>query len=360
VTVIDTTVPMADWEAAVAGFPDANVYQTGAWAAAKGPRAAARRILVRDGGRPVAAAQLLVRRLGPGLAVGSLPCGPLLADGYRHDPAMADRVLVDVEEEARRVGCVALLVQPSRRDPVTEAVLGQRGYRPAPVDVATSATLEVELGRPDDELFVQLSKSRRNNVRRAERRGVEVEEGVDADLDTFLRLHLASARRHGFLPMSADYLRRQWRALHGPGHLRLFVARMGGTVRAAGTLLAFGPYAEFKLTGWDDSDEARTASVNEAINWAMMTWANAAGYRYFDLGGLPRDLAIEARAAGPDTVIRGTGSEFKHGWGGRVQVYPATWERTLRPLGHLTYRLPSAVLGDRGVGGRIVNWVRRT
>lgn len=359
-TVVETTLPAADWEAAVAGFPDASIYQTRAWAQAKGPRTEGRRMLFRSGGRAVAGAQLLIRRFVPGATVASVPCGPLLAEDHDDDHDLADRVLVDVEAEARRAGCVALLVQPSRRDRVMEPILEGRGFRPATVDVATSATLEVELGRPNDELFAQLSKSRRNKVRRSERRGVVIEQGGDADLDTFLRLHAASASRQGFLPMSADYLQRQWQALHGPGHLRLFLATMAGEVRGAGTLLTFGPYAEFKLTGWDHSEEARIGQVNEAINWAMMAWANEAGYRYFDLGGLPRGMAIEAAATDPDTVIRGTGSEFKHGWGGRVAVYPGTWEKILRPLGLVTYGLPSSLLHDRGIGGRLVNWVRRT
>ena len=359
-TVLDTTLTATDWDVVVAGFPDANAYQTSGWAEAKGRRTVARRVVLRDGGRPVAAAQSLVRRLATGVAVATVPNGPLLAVQHRHDPVMADRVVAGIEDEARRDGCAAVLVQPSRHDTVTEPVLEQRGFRRARVDVGTSATLEVELGRPDGELFALLTKSRRNNVRRSERRGVVVEQGGGADLDTFLRLHVASAQRHGFLPMSVDYLERQWRALHETGHLHLFLARLGDQVRAAGTLLAFGPFAEFKLTGWDRSEEARHACVNEAVNWAMMSWANGAGYRYFDLGGLPRDLARAALASDPDTAIRGTASEFKQGWGGRVAIYPATWEKVLRPRGLVTYRLPSAVLGDRGLGGRVVNWVRRT
>ncbi len=131
-------------------------------------------------------------------------------------------------------------------------------------------------------------------------------------------------------------------------------------MRAAGTLLAFGAWAEFKLTGWDASDEARNAFVNEALNWAMMSWANANGFRWFDLGGLPRDLARQALVVGVDETIRGTASEFKHGWGGDVMVFPTTYERVIRPLGHLTYRLPSRLLDHNGPGGRIVNWIRRT
>ena len=350
----------ADWDEAVAGFPDANAYQTSSWARAKGERTSALRVVVRDGGELVAGAQLLVRSIAPGTTAAYVPYGPLIADPHRDDPAVADDIVARLETEALRAGCSVLFVQPSRRDTITESALGRRGFRRAPVAVATTATLEVELGRPEDEIFAGLTKSRRNNVRRARRHGVVIDEGDEGDLVAFHRLHMRSGRHHGFLPMSADYLHRQWQALGRSGQLRLFVARMAGEIRAAGTMLAFGPYAEFKITGWDRSDEARVAGANEAVNWAMISSANAAGHRFFDLGGIPRAMALDARHRGPAAVLKGSGSEFKHGWGGQVAVYPDTYDKVLRPRGHLTYRVPSRLLADHGLGGRVVNWMRRT
>ena len=360
-TVIDTATSAVHWDAVVAEFPDASVYQTSGWARAKGPRTTPRRVVLTDDtGVPVAGAQLLIRRMAPGTVAAYVPYGPLMAEGVTDDATVAARAIDAVADEARRAGCSVVFIQPSRRDRVSAGVLEADGYRPAPIEVGTSATLQTELGRADDEIFAELSKARRRDVRRARHRGVVVEEGGADDVDVLYRLHEASAKRQGFLPMSADYLWRQWEALGPPGHLRLFVARVDGTIRAAGTMLAFGPWAEFKLTGWDASDEARNACVNEALNWEMMSWANANGFRWFDLGGLPRDLAQQALVDGLDDTIRGTGSEFKHRWGGRVAVYPTTYEKVIRPIGHLAYRLPSRLLDDHGLGGRIVNWIRRT
>ena len=84
--------------------------------------------------------------------------------------------------------------------------------------------------------------------------------------------------------MTLPYLQRQWDVLQPDGHLELLLAVKDGRAVAAGIMVAFGELAEFKITGWDGSDEARTAYVNEALNWAMMSRANAAGHRVFDLG----------------------------------------------------------------------------
>lgn len=362
----EVAVTASRWDTAVAEFPDGSAYQTSPWALTKGPRTSARRVVVAGpDGRVLAGAQLLIRRLAPGTVAAYVPYGPLVPELMSRSsgstPAeVAARAVAAIEDEARQAGCSIVFIQPARLDEITVPVLESRGYRLAPIEVATSATLDVELGRPDDEIFSQMSKARRRNVRRSQRRGAVIEEGGRDDLELLYRLHEDSARRQGFLPMSADYLWRQWEALGPPGYLRLFLARVDGTVRAAGTLLAFGAWAEFKLTGWDASDEARNAYVNEGLNWAMMSWANANGFRWFDLGGLPRDLARRALVEGLDDTIRGTGSEFKHGWGGKVSIFPGTYEKVVRPLGHLTYRLPSRLLDDQGMGGRIVNWIRRT
>ncbi len=350
------------WDGTVAALSAGTVYQTSMWAQVKGSRTRVRRVestTPTDAGTTRSVAQLLIRRLGPLATAAYVPYGPL----HEAQPvtiAEVRPIVEAIEVQARAAGCAVVLVQPARSDQVTAAALRHLGYGPAPVDVATSATLEVELGVSDEELFSRLSKSRRRNVRRARSSGVTVRTGGRADLSTLVRLYTASAQRQGFLPMSLPYLLRQWDILHPSGHMELLLAVMDGRTVAAGTMIGFGGLAEFKLTGWDGSDQARTANANELLNWVMMSRANAAGYWVFDLGGLPRDLAVRAGDVGVVAAVRGTGSEFKHGWGGELAIHPRTVQKILRPIGHISYGLPAQLLADDGWGGRIVNWVRRT
>jgi lipid II:glycine glycyltransferase (peptidoglycan interpeptide bridge formation enzyme) len=351
----------ADWDDIVADQRDGTIYQTSMWAAAKGQRTE-RLVVVRTGesGCFRSGTQLLIRRLVPTVRAAYVPYGPLIADQADRGDEERRRILTRMEEEARTAGCSVIFVQPARNDHTTARLMETVGYRPAPIDVTTPASLEVTLGRPDDELFAALTKVRRRNVRRSERRGVKVELGDRSDLAVFHRLYSSSARRHGFLPMSFEYLERQWDALHPGGYLQLFLARVDGEILAAGTCLGYGRYAEFKLTGWDASEKAKTAFVNEGLNWAMMKWANERGFQIFDLGGLPRNQAERARVEGVDQTIRGTGSEFKLGWGGRLAVYPPAFVKGLGVLGRVGYGLTSPLLDDHGLGGRLVNWVRRS
>ncbi len=350
----------ADWDQNVAGLPGGTVYQTSMWAAAKGVRIRPLRVEAAiAGGAGRAYAQVLIRRVGPLATAAYVPYGPLYTEPPTTE-AEAAKIVDAIEAGARSSGCAVVLVQPARGDHVTAAALSRLGFRQAPIDVATPCGLEVDLRCSEDQLFARLSKSRRQNVRRARRRGVTIESGRRTDLSTLVRLSAASARRHGFLPMTLPYLQRQWDALHPGGHVELLLAKLDGRTVAAGTMIGFGELAEFKQTGWDGSDRARASYVNDALNWSMMCRAKAAGHRVFELGGLPRDLALKATELGLDRALQGTGSEFKNGWGGTLAIHPPTFQKILNPIGHLTYRLPVSLLDNNGWGGRLVNWVRRT
>lgn len=363
ITGADQQVESLRWDDLVATLRRGSIYQTAAWATAKGRRTGTRVVI--DQGAPgvggpgdVAGARLLIRRIGPMVRAAYVPYGPLFT--RRPTRSTVAAIMTAVEAEARDAGCAVVLVQPARGDHETAGHLPALGYEPAPVDVATSATLEVRLGRPDEELFRGLTRSRRRNVRRAERSGVGVVMGDRTDLGVLFRLCAASARRHGFAAMSQSYLERQWDALRPGGNMQLFLARLDGRTVAAAALVGFGDTVESKITGWDGTARARTCYVNDAVNWASITWANHHGYQIFDLGGMPRELALRAEEIGVAEAVTGTGSAFKHGWGGRLAIHPATYHKVIRPSGHLTYGLGSRLLDDSGPGGRLVNWLRRT
>ena len=95
--------------------------------------------------------------------------------------------------------------------------LALRGYTADALEVAPSATLLIDLTQTADDLLGAMSSSARRSIRQAQRRGVWLRHGDASDLETFHRLHAATAARRGFAPMSIDYLRRHWEALRPAG-----------------------------------------------------------------------------------------------------------------------------------------------
>jgi lipid II:glycine glycyltransferase (peptidoglycan interpeptide bridge formation enzyme) len=164
-----TILDRGEWNRALGDLPGAHVLQTWEWGEFKaGYGWTAERLLWRTvKGRPVAAAQVLERRvrvpvLGLSSSVLYAPRGPVL--DWRA-PDVADHVLRDLGSMAARPGVLQLKIDPdlpvgyglpgsaeSGEDP-TGTALGARllslGYRPSPEQIQFRNTFVLDL-RPGD------------------------------------------------------------------------------------------------------------------------------------------------------------------------------------------------------------------
>ncbi len=346
-----------EWDEFVGSQPDGDVVQTSGWAQVKSSAMASEVVTLRRGGKIVAGGQVAARKFGPLAGFAYVPYGPL-------GSVPADRInlIGDLEKAARRMGAHALLVQPGRQDNELPAALAARGYRVSRMDVATPASVVIDLTLSSDVLRGNLNRSRKKNLKKATKAGVKVRRGDRDDLTVFAELHEQSAKRNGFVPMSLDYLHRQWDALEPSGNLFVLFAEFEGVPEAAGLFIGLGPRVEFKLTGWRANQASSRRCPNDALQWDALLRAKEDGYLEFDMGGMPRNHAEAVLAAGGQvpTELAETGTTFKLGYGGEVRVFPHCYERILTPLGQLTYRLPSRLLSDDGIGGKVINLLRRS
>lgn len=172
--------------------------------------------------------------------------------------------------------------------------------RPGVYPAVNGVRHTLDLGRGPDELFRRFSAMHRRNVRRAERGGVTVHQGMDAaDMDTFYRLHLLTRRRLG-VPVQPrrffDLLRGR---LLGAGLGFVLTARVGGRPAAAAVFLAWNGTLIYKYGASDPRFwEARP---NNLLFWTAIRRAATDGYHTMDWG----------RTDDGDHGLR----EFKRGWG---------------------------------------------
>lgn len=349
---------LPEWNEFVVTHPHGDLLQSAFWARVKQGSCQRRCVVLRDeSGQITSGSQILIRRIRGLVSVAYAPYGPLLSESAEEGTKLVGLM----EREARSAGASVLVIQPPRQGSAAERVLKVSGYRRAPIDVAPSASVEVDLRIPLQDIRSALTKSRRKNLKRAARAGVAVRVGDETDLDTFYRLHLMSAKRNGFEAMSREYVQSQWDTLGSTGHLQLFLAEHGGETHCAGLVTAFADRVDFKLTGWIATKESSSIAPNDAIQWAMIEWAKGAGYEVFDMGGLPHQDAerIVSNGGKLPTELGETGAVFKLGYGGQVVLYPRSYQKILTAGGHISYGLPSLILADGGIGGRIVNRIRR-
>ena len=131
----------------------------------------------------VAGASMMIRRIAPGISAGYVANGPVSSP--EAGAAAAEYIVDAMIATARKLGVRLIALQAP--DEAVDRVVAARGFRWGGPSVATDATLLIDLQRSDDELLGQMSRKRRQNIRKATKLGVSVESSQDVEL--FHRLH---------------------------------------------------------------------------------------------------------------------------------------------------------------------------
>jgi len=342
----------SDWDTFVAARPGDVLAQTTLWADTKQSGSGHLVVGLRRDDALIGGAMLLLRQIGPFL-VANAPRGPILEPG--HDDLAVD--LVDaILEEVEGWRPTAVILQPAELTPALDEALDVRGFTASPINVTTPATVEIDVTLDPDELLAAMRSSRRRNIRRAERLGVEVRRGGQEEIELFHDLHSKTGERLGFEPMSLDYLRRQSEGL-GPERFHIYVAHLEGHALSAATVTAYGDRAVFKLAGFADDELARETRASDYLHWRIMQDTRELGYRFYDLGGFDRDVAVALSEGGdvPES-LRSTASQFKLGFGGSVKVLPeARWRILPGPLGIVQRPAAAMIQNFEPLNRRLMN-----
>lgn len=311
------------WDSCLLRVPEAHLLQTSAWGelkAAFGWEPA--RLVTPDG-----AAQVLFRRLAPGLTLAYLPKGP--ASGP------LGGLLPDLDGLCRQRGAFALKVEPDLPDsPDTAAELTGLGFRPSPHPIQPRRTVVVDLTADDETLLGRMHPKTRYNIRLAAKKGVTVRPWDDPA--AFHRMMQETGARDGFAAHSAAYYRRAYDLFHARDACELLLAEFDGTPLAALMVFTHGPRAWY-LYGASSSTE-RQRMPTYLLQWQAMRWARERGCREYDLWGVPDEgvAELEAGFTRRDDGLWGV-YRFKRGFGGMVRRWAGAWDHVYRPARYALY-----------------------
>lgn len=318
---LDCLTDASAWDSALLSLPQPHVLQSWAWGETKTQTGwRARRLVWREGDRPVAAAALLARRLNARLplAVAYVPKGPILdwADAGR-----VEAVLARLEAEARSAHAIFVKIDPDVRadTPVGAAVaaaLARRGWRPSREQIQYRNTVVSDLAPDEEALLAGMKPKWRYNIRLAERRGVSVRDGAAADLPAFYAMYAETGARDRFLVRPFDYYRAIWDRFLAERLGRLLLAEVDGAAVAGLFLFRFGSTAWYFYGA--STAQGRELMPNHALQWAALRWARAAGCTRYDWWGAPDVLDESDPLWG---VFR-----FKQGFGGEFTPWIGAWD----------------------------------
>jgi len=164
-------------------------------------------------------------------------------------------------------------------------------------------------GRDEKDVLRGMNQLWRRNIKKADKSGVVVTVGDRADLERFHALYVETAARDHFTPRGLAYFQQMYDAMTGeaPDRLKLFLATHEDELVAATIYTKVGGHTWYLYGA--SSTAKRDVRGSNAVQWAMMRDALAAGADVYDLRGITPTLDAEDSHAGLIQFKVGTGGE---------------------------------------------------
>ena len=299
-----------DWDRLILETPRPHLLQSTGWAALKSGTAwrAERFVLEDDGGRR-GLAQVLRRRVAPGLELAYAPRGPLCEDAALPDALAALRRAL----HGMLVGLVADPEAPESDELV--AALARREVRRSPVYIQPRRTLLIDLTQDAETLLSAMRKKTRQYIHKAEREGVATE--TTTDLARFHRLLRVVAERDRFGIHDLAYFAALADAFSDAMHV--LMARIDGEDVGALLVIRLGNRAWELFGGWSGAHAEQRPFY--LLKWRSLMLMQQLGVRRYDMWGLAEGKEL----AGVEN--------FKLGFGGEVATWIGALETPVtRPL----------------------------
>ncbi len=302
----------------------------------------------------------LTRRLPGGLSLCYLPHAPLATTQANWNEYFLRSLSAQLVEHLPK-GCLFIrydLPWGVEGEGKAPAALGAP-FRKAPMDIQPASTVVVDVRPSEEALLARMKSKTRYNVRLAQKHGVSVSEGADADLEAWYELYRETAARDRIAIHPFSYYRRlfdlargkigpraggekrEWWEIDRPApegprwrpDIRLLLARLNGEL-LAGIIVALHERRATYLYG-ASSNANRNLMATYLLQWEAMRLAKHEGCESYDLFGIPfRD--------DPSDPMYGL-YRFKTGFGGRIVNRPGSWDYPLLSSAYALYRRAEAV-----------------
>ncbi len=283
------TDPQA-WYEILCHFQDANVYQAWSYDVVRHGAEKVFHMVLRKGDEPVAAAQARIWR-APWIKAGIayVLWGPMWRRTSQAVDVEAFRLAVRAlrSELCLKRGLVLRLNVLAFRGVHDELrpILAEEGYCTYREPVRRR-TLIMELKGSLEELRAAQHPMWRNHLNRAERKGLEVEFGIEEALfDQIAPIYMEMARRKGLGALNdISHLKKVQRGLPPPLKLKMVICRKDGIACAGGIFSVIGSTGLY-LTG-ATADPGMKTYASYLVHWTFIKWLKENGFLYYDLNGI--------------------------------------------------------------------------
>jgi hypothetical protein len=295
-TVLRGTLDEPSWNDVVMAFEDASINQTWSAGAVRSGIRKLRHVLVRKGDDLVAAAQVRVSGM-PRLRTGIAYCssGPMCHARGRPRDARAFRLAIrGMGKLFTGAGLMCAMVGPrvSEEDPEITSALEAEGLRPSDcLRYHRHQTIFVDLTRSLDEIRKAAKRTWRQNLRKAEKAGLEIRQGTSIELfDAVAGMYESVKERKSTIepvvPVNVPEFRSIGLGLPENQKLVVTLCRLKGEPVAGVVFAPIGAAPEAVVAA--ASPRGRETRGGYLAWWETIRRARELGATSLDLGGVPR------------------------------------------------------------------------
>ncbi len=280
----------ARWADLLGSFDDATIYQTHEYGRVRWGAERLVHVVLWKCDQPAAAAQVIVRKIpGTSYGIAYVPWGPLWRPhGKEADIEVFRAIVRELSGEFARRRGLLLRIRPGETDTDGNPfvpILHEEGYRFNSTQIK-HRTLLLSLAGTLEDIRKNFDQKWRNQLNRAEKNDLEVQEGTEDDLyRIFLDLVQEMLVRKGFDP-GVDYAEFQkiQSLLPEAFKMRIFVCREKGIPISCTIGSALGDTGFYLLGATSDSGMQSKGSY--LLQWHLIQWLKARGCKWYDLGGI--------------------------------------------------------------------------
>ncbi len=267
------------------------------------------RLELRDAGSIVGVcfAHLVPARRGYHLSV---PYGPVIAADI-HDREACLRLFIEaLTKKAKELHCHFLRISPfwNRED---QTILTNAGAVRSPLHLLAEELWILRLkGKTEEELMINMRKTTRNLIRRAEKEGVIVRASTEPmkELEMFLMLHDETRKRHGFTPYTNRLIRTQLEKFSQTNNATLYLAEYQSHVISSSIHMHMGNETSYHHGASTQKYGNVPASV--LLQWTAIKDALKRGDDVYNFWGIaPEDAPKSHPFAGVTLFKTGFGGE---------------------------------------------------
>jgi len=290
-TVEVDRVTEAEWSALMAGFDDANIYQTWSYGAVRWQEKNLSHLILKRSGKAVAMAQLRILRPGNlRLGVAYLRWGPMCQQRKRElDPeivqALAEALRKEyVEKRGLHLELLPNAFTGSGRARIFQSAFGRFDAKPG-IGAEEYRTFVLDLSPSLEDLRKALDKKWRNQLNAAERSPLTISKAGSEDYGRFRALYDEMWQRKKFdTSVSVEEFGHIEERLPPTQKMCVWICEHAGKPVAGIVVSALGESAIYLLGA--TNDEGMKVKASYRLQWAMIEWLKERGTRFYDLGGI--------------------------------------------------------------------------